>query len=239
MSKTITAPEPEAVSVNVPAAPMAPAVETVATPEPVAAKAPASKAAAKKPAVKRAVKPAAKAIKTAPPAAAVDTEKIAKTDALPPPAKPVKESKAKKIVPKKPKLVRDSFTFPENDYALLAELKQRALKAGLRSKRVSCCELVWPHWRPWPSRIWWLLWPGLSESKPGVHPSKTDSFPVTATVGKLPTVALTGRLPLIELPTHPPPLAPRNQPAISSLLGIRPATLTASSTTKAGVVMIG
>ena len=135
MSKTITAPEPEAVSVNVPAAPMAPAVEAVATPEPVAVKAPASKAAAKKPAVKRAVKPAAKAIKTAPPAAAVDTEKIAKTDALPPPAKPVKESKAKKVVPKKPKLVRDSFTFPENDYALLAELKQRALKAGHEIKK--------------------------------------------------------------------------------------------------------
>ena len=152
MSKTITAPEPEAVSVNVPAAPMAAAVETVATPEPVAVKAPASKAAAKKPPVKRAVKPAAKAIKAAQPAAAVDTEKTAKTDALPPPAKPVKESKAKKIVPKKPKLVRDSFTFPENDYALPAAL---------------------------------------------------------------------------------------SQPAISSLLGIRPATLTASSTTKAGVVMIG
>ena len=33
--------------------------------------------------------------------------------------------------------------------------------------------------------------------------------------------------------------AARSQPAISSLLGIRPATLTASSTTKAGVVMIG
>ena len=135
MSKTITAPEPEAVSVNVPAAPMAPAVETVATPEPVAVKAPASKAAAKKPPVKRAVKPAAKAIKAAQPAAAVDTEKTAKTDALPPPAKPVKESKAKKIVPKKPKLVRDSFTFPENDYALLAELKQRALKAGHEIKK--------------------------------------------------------------------------------------------------------
>jgi len=133
MSTTTTTPEPEAVSVNVPAAPIAPAVEVVSAPEPVAAKAPARKAAAKKPApAKRAVKPAAKAAK---PAATVDTEKVAKTDVLPPPAKPVKESKAKKPAPKKPKLVRDSFTFPENDYALLAELKQRALKAGHEIKK--------------------------------------------------------------------------------------------------------
>ena len=133
MSTTTTTPEPEAVSVNVPAAPIAPAVEVVSAPEPVAAKAPARKAAAKKPApAKRAVKPAAKAAK---PAATVDTENVAKTDALAPPAKPVKESKARKVVPKKLKLVRDSFTFPENDYALLAELKQRALKAGHEIKK--------------------------------------------------------------------------------------------------------
>lgn len=39
--------------------------------------------------------------------------------------KPVKEPKVRK-----PKLIRDSFTFPEADYALLAELKQRALAEG-------------------------------------------------------------------------------------------------------------
>lgn len=37
--------------------------------------------------------------------------------------------------PKKPKLVRDSFTFPENDYALFASLKQRALSAGREIKK--------------------------------------------------------------------------------------------------------
>jgi hypothetical protein len=40
-------------------------------------------------------------------------------------AKP-KTEKADKV--KKPKLVRDSFTFPKAEYAVLAELKQRALK---------------------------------------------------------------------------------------------------------------
>lgn len=135
MSKTTTAPVQEAASANLPAAPIAQA-EAISTPKPIAAKAPARKAPAKKPApAKPAVKPAAKpAAKAAKPAATVDTEIVAKTDA-PPPAKPVKESKARKVAVKKPKLVRDSFTFPETDYALLAELKQRALKAGHEIKK--------------------------------------------------------------------------------------------------------
>lgn len=150
MSKTTTAPKTEAVSVNVTAAPATPAAEAVTIPEPVATKAAVTKAAAtkvvaKKPAsakpavapaaksvAKAAAKPAAKAVK---PAAAVDTKKVAKADAVPPAAKAAKEVKAKKVVPKKPKLVRDSFTFPENDYALLAEIKQRALKAGHEIKK--------------------------------------------------------------------------------------------------------
>ena len=36
---------------------------------------------------------------------------------------------------KKPKLVRDSFTIPETDYALFATLKQRALGAGVDVKK--------------------------------------------------------------------------------------------------------
>ena len=36
---------------------------------------------------------------------------------------------------KKPKLVRDSFTFPAADYALFATLKQRALKSGQEVKK--------------------------------------------------------------------------------------------------------
>jgi len=43
--------------------------------------------------------------------------------------------KVKKQVPKKPKLVRDSFTIPESDYALFATLKQRALAAGIEVKK--------------------------------------------------------------------------------------------------------
>ncbi|MDP2804824.1 MAG: hypothetical protein Q8O24_02665 [Gallionellaceae bacterium] len=36
---------------------------------------------------------------------------------------------------KKPKVVRDSFTMPQVDYDLIAELKQRAQKAGLHVKK--------------------------------------------------------------------------------------------------------
>ena len=43
--------------------------------------------------------------------------------------------KVKKQAPKKPKLVRDSFTIPESDYALFATLKQRALAAGIEVKK--------------------------------------------------------------------------------------------------------
>ena len=43
--------------------------------------------------------------------------------------------KVKKQVPKKPKLVRDSFTIPESDYALFATLKQRALAVGIEVKK--------------------------------------------------------------------------------------------------------
>ena len=42
---------------------------------------------------------------------------------------------AKKHTPAKPKLVRDSFTLPEADYALFASLKQRALTGGAEVKK--------------------------------------------------------------------------------------------------------
>ncbi|SDH72337.1 hypothetical protein [Propionivibrio dicarboxylicus] len=44
--------------------------------------------------------------------------------------KPPKAEKAKK-----PKLVRDSFTIPQDDYALFAALKQRALTLGIEIKK--------------------------------------------------------------------------------------------------------
>jgi len=46
-----------------------------------------------------------------------------------------KEVKEKKDTGKKAKLVRDSFTFPAEDYARIGALKQRALKAGHEVKK--------------------------------------------------------------------------------------------------------
>jgi 4-alpha-glucanotransferase len=48
-------------------------------------------------------------------------------------AKP--EKKPKKKADTKVKVVRDSFTMPQSDYELIAELKQKALKAGLHVKK--------------------------------------------------------------------------------------------------------
>jgi hypothetical protein len=48
---------------------------------------------------------------------------------------------AKKAAPgkpgklKKPKLVRDSFTMPENEYAVIAALKKRCVAAGVPAKK--------------------------------------------------------------------------------------------------------
>jgi hypothetical protein len=81
-----------------------------AAPQPKAA-APASRT-ARKPA---AAKPAA-ARKTPVPAKKADTTK-------------------KAVKPKKVKLVRDSFTMPENEYALIAELKKRCLAKGVPAKK--------------------------------------------------------------------------------------------------------
>ena len=54
-----------------------------------------------------------------------------KAAAKPAPApKPVKAEK-----PKKPKLVRDSFTIPKAEYTVLDDLKQRAAKLGAPAKK--------------------------------------------------------------------------------------------------------
>lgn len=123
------------------------AAEVPATVKPAATAAAVEKAVAKTKAVKKVVaakpapKPAAdkpapmpkaaaaKPVKKAAPAAkekVTEAPKVEKTD---------KVSKAKKQAPKKPKLVRDSFTIPETDYALFATLKQRALVAGVEVKK--------------------------------------------------------------------------------------------------------
>ena len=67
-------------------------------------------------------------------AAAKPVKEVATVKA-PAPAEPPKAAKAKKHAPAKPKLVRDSFTLPEADYALFASLKQRALSGGAEVKK--------------------------------------------------------------------------------------------------------
>ncbi len=89
------------------------------------------------PAAVNTAKPAA-AIKTLPPAKQAVKSTAKKPVAAPLATKPKaakteKPSKADK--PKKIKMVRDSFTMPENDYAQLAELKKKCLRAGVHVKK--------------------------------------------------------------------------------------------------------
>lgn len=68
-----------------------------------------------------------------PPSKAANPEPTAADGANPAPAKggkPAKEDKPQKI-----KMVRDSFTMPETDYAKIAELKKRCLQAGVHVKK--------------------------------------------------------------------------------------------------------
>ena len=90
-------------------------VKTV-TAKPVTPKQPAKKAAPRKAVAK---KPAAKK----PLSKAFAPVKATKT------LNPVKTTKAVKVEkPKKPKLIRDSFTIPKVEYVVLKALKQRAIK---------------------------------------------------------------------------------------------------------------
>jgi hypothetical protein len=50
-------------------------------------------------------------------------------------AKPEKKAKKEKKNEGKIKVVRDSFTMPQADYDIIAEIKQKALKAGLHVKK--------------------------------------------------------------------------------------------------------
>lgn len=59
--------------------------------------------------------------------------KPAAKPATKPADKPAAKPKAEKA--KKPKLVRDSFTMPEQEYALLAQLKKSCLAAGVEIKK--------------------------------------------------------------------------------------------------------
>lgn len=91
-------------------------------------------ATAKKPAAKAATtKSKTPSAKSAAPAAKAPAKKAAK------PAKPAKADKPAKAEKedkaRKPKLVRDSFTIPKTEYAVLEDLKLRAAKLGRPAKK--------------------------------------------------------------------------------------------------------
>jgi hypothetical protein len=91
---------------------------------------PAAKAAASKPTGKQpaaAVKSVKRAVVASKPAAARKPAQAARPVA---PKKAEKPAKAKKV-----KLVRDSFTMPEDEYAVIAMLKKRCLGAGVSAKK--------------------------------------------------------------------------------------------------------
>ncbi len=91
-----------------------------ATPStPVAAPAPAAVKAAVRPVVPAAPQAAAKAPKPA--------------DWPQAPAAPTSRGEPAKV--KKPKLVRDSFTIPKNEYAVLDDLKQRAVRLSRPARK--------------------------------------------------------------------------------------------------------
>lgn len=105
-----------------------------ATSNAAATKKVATKARAKKPPV---VKQPATVTETEQPSAEAEAA-TATASETPVEAKPKTTPSAKAAKPpkvKKPKLVRDSFTLPETDYALFAALKERALGAGVEVKK--------------------------------------------------------------------------------------------------------
>jgi hypothetical protein len=76
-------------------------------------------------------RPAVKATKPAP-AARPRQPAVAARKVVPP---ALAAAAAKPDKPKKPKLVRDSFTIPKAEYLVLETLKARAVKAGVPAKK--------------------------------------------------------------------------------------------------------
>jgi hypothetical protein len=98
-----------------------PAAKKISAAKPLVRKSTAGKAPAKKAAVK------APQSKTVAPAKSTQPVSTAKPVSTPKPVKTVKTVKLVKAEkPKKPKLVRDSFTIPKLEYVVLEALKQRA-----------------------------------------------------------------------------------------------------------------
>lgn len=115
------------------------AAETVAGPAAEAAAKPAAKAKAVKAAPAKKAKAPAPVLETAVEPAAKPATKAAKGGKPAKAEKAVKAEKAEKSAkaerPKKEKLVRDSFTMPDSEYALIAELKKRCLAQGVAVKK--------------------------------------------------------------------------------------------------------
>ena len=95
--------------------------------------------AAKKPApakaAKSAAKPAAKTKEAKAPAVRPAPKQPAPKVAPVKAAAPAKAAKAATEKPKKPKLVRDSFTMPEDEYALFGQVKKACVAAGFEIKK--------------------------------------------------------------------------------------------------------
>lgn len=91
----------------------------------------------------KAAQPAAAAKRRAPAAKAKETVKAIAAKVPAKAAKPVKKAEQiavkpeteQKEKPKKAKLVRDSFTMPEAEYAVLGDVKKECLKAGIAVKK--------------------------------------------------------------------------------------------------------
>jgi hypothetical protein len=109
-----------------------PATKPVAKPASKPASKPANKVSAKAavPAVATAVKPATVKAKPATKTVAKPVAKAAKSSAVK--TVPAAASKEKH---KKPKLVRDSFTMPEAEYAVLGDVKKACIAAGVEVKK--------------------------------------------------------------------------------------------------------
>jgi hypothetical protein len=109
------------------------AKKAVAPKKPVAAKKPA---AAKKPVAAKPVAKAKATVAAKPAAAKKATAKVAKAAKTKVAAKEiVKEISLPKDKQKKHKLVRDSFSMPEAEYAVLGNVKKACLKAGVEVKK--------------------------------------------------------------------------------------------------------
>ncbi len=107
------------------------------TAEPTKPKKPASRS-TPKPAKALSEKSPTKARRTRSPAPAIDSAKPAipaDTPTIPSPVATQEADTDKSRKPRKQKLVRDSFKFPQQEYAAFDALKARCLKAGLAIKK--------------------------------------------------------------------------------------------------------